>query len=139
MEEKQAIDKNELEQELKNPIIHQKNENCQVFNGPISGCVFAMPGSNVTQQTGQPAEQQMEEDIDVAAKLSPIFYGDKNQAKEFLAAIQGMKPTQITDLVKKWVAARKISEKSKNRDLWKVLHEAGLYDRSEANWNDQVK
>lgn len=27
--------------------------NCQVFNGDITGCVFAMPGSTVTQQ--QPA------------------------------------------------------------------------------------
>lgn len=139
MEEKQAIDKNELEQELKNPIIHQKNENCQVFNGPISGCVFAMPGSNVTQHAGPSANQQSEESIDVVAKLSPIFYGDKNQAKEFLAAIQGMKSTQITDLVNQWVTAKKISEMSRKRDLWKVMHEAGLYDRSEANWNDQVK
>lgn len=29
------------------------NTNCQVFNGPISGCVFAMPGSNVTQNPVQ--------------------------------------------------------------------------------------
>lgn len=32
---------------LKNPVVHQRNENCQVFNGPISGCVFAMPGATV--------------------------------------------------------------------------------------------
>lgn len=29
------------------------NTNCQVFNGPISGCIFAMPGSNVTQNSVQ--------------------------------------------------------------------------------------
>ena len=28
--------------------------NCQVFNGNISGCVFAMPGSNVNQQVTIP-------------------------------------------------------------------------------------
>ena len=28
--------------------------NAQVFNGSISGCVFAMPGSNVTQQAPLP-------------------------------------------------------------------------------------
>lgn len=32
----------------------EKGSNCQVFNGPVSGCVFAMPGSTVTQQAGQP-------------------------------------------------------------------------------------
>ena len=39
--------------ELNNPTIHQKNENCQVFNGPISGCVFAMPGATVNQHSVQ--------------------------------------------------------------------------------------
>lgn len=29
-----------------------EGSNCQVFNGNISGCVFAMPGSTVTQQAG---------------------------------------------------------------------------------------
>ncbi|MBP3756131.1 MAG: hypothetical protein J6I61_02495 [Prevotella sp.] len=32
-----------------NATIYQTNDNCQVFNGPISGCVFAMPGSTVNQ------------------------------------------------------------------------------------------
>jgi hypothetical protein len=32
-----------------NSTIYQTNENCQVFNGPISGCVFAMPGATVNQ------------------------------------------------------------------------------------------
>lgn len=39
--------------ELKNPTIHQRNENCQVFNGPISGCVFAMPGATVNHTATQ--------------------------------------------------------------------------------------
>lgn len=38
-------------------IENQTNNNCQQFFGPISGCVFAMPGANVTQQMApsQPA------------------------------------------------------------------------------------
>lgn len=36
-----------------NATIHQTNENCQVFNGPISGCVFAMPGATVNQHPVQ--------------------------------------------------------------------------------------
>lgn len=31
-------------------IAQQTNNNCQQFYGPISGCVFAMPGAQVTQQ-----------------------------------------------------------------------------------------
>ena len=37
----------------KQPTISNHNENCQVFNGPVSGCIFAMPGSNVTQSPMQ--------------------------------------------------------------------------------------
>ncbi len=48
--------------ELKNPVVHQQNENCQVFNGPISGCVFAMPGAIVNQSPVQQVKAQPESD-----------------------------------------------------------------------------
>ncbi len=38
--------------------INQTNENCQVFNGPISGCVFAMPGATVNQSPVQHIQQE---------------------------------------------------------------------------------
>ena len=54
MVEEQAMkNEGEKEQGLKNSTIHQTNENCQVFNGPISGCVFAMPGATVNQSPMQ--------------------------------------------------------------------------------------
>lgn len=36
----------------------EKGSNCQVFNGNVTGCVFAMPGSTVTQQAGQPMSSE---------------------------------------------------------------------------------
>jgi hypothetical protein len=42
-----------MEEEIcKNGVINhfEKDSNCQVFNGDIRDCVFAMPGSHVTQQ-----------------------------------------------------------------------------------------
>ncbi len=36
--------------------------NCQVFNGNITGCIFAMPGANVTQQVTNPATREDEEE-----------------------------------------------------------------------------
>ena len=113
--------------------------NCQVFNGPISGCVFAMPGANVTQNPVQPSAQLDEQQQDVVEKLKPMFYGQIEDAKAFLVSIQGMKPTQITDKVNQLVSDKKISDMSKHRDLWKVLHDCGIYDKSESNWNQQVK
>ena len=113
--------------------------NCQVFNGPISGCVFAMPGSNITQNPVQPTASLDEQQQDVVEKLRPMFYGQVEDAKAFLVSIQGMKPTQITDKVNQLVSEKKISDMSKHRDLWKVLHDCGIYDKSESNWNQQVK
>lgn len=41
-------------------IEHQENHNCQQFFGPVTGCIFAMPGSNVTSQTPQASQAPIE-------------------------------------------------------------------------------
>ena len=44
----------------------EAGSNCQVFNGNISGCTFAMPGAMVTQQAAPPmpsADEQSEGEI----------------------------------------------------------------------------
>ena len=112
---------------------------CQVFNGPVSGCVFAMPGASVTQQACRQPESLGEKDEAVVNLLKPMFFGSEEEAKAFLVSIQGMKATQITDKVNQLVSEKKISDMSKHRDLWKVLHDCGVYERSESNWNMQVK
>ncbi len=62
MVEIQIMKREEKKLELKEPTINQTNENCQVFNGPISGCVFAMPGATVNQSPVQKVN---------SAKLAP--------------------------------------------------------------------
>lgn len=129
----------------RNIINHfEAGSNCQVFNGNISGCVFAMPGANVTQQSGEAhGEGQKEEPKDesqgLVNLLKPMFFGNEAEARDFLASVQGMKPKQITEKVNLLVAKRKISDLSRKRDLWKVLHECGIYTPSESNWNSMVK
>ena len=76
---------------------------------------------------------------EVVEKLAPIFYGQTEAAREFLVSIKGMKPTQITNKVNQLVCDKKISELSRHRDLWQVLHDYKIYTRSESNWNMQVK
>ena len=117
----------------------EAGSNCQVFNGNITGCVFAMPGTAVTQNTGSQAPSLNEKEVDIVEKLKPMFFSDENNAISVLRNIQGMKPTQITDLVNKLVEERKLSDLSCHRDLYTVLHDCGIYDRSESNWNQQIK
>lgn len=121
--------------ELKNPTIYQTNENCQVFNGPISGCVFAMPGSNVTQVGG--GRQTEGRDEELARRLVPLL-GDEVEAGKFPGRIEGMKNTEITKLVNTLWEKGVIPEGTKPTDIWKVLHDLGYYTASDRNWNDQV-
>ena len=131
--------------------------NCQVFNENITGCIIAMPGVHFTQQvTNPPTRDEKEKELPAAdsrrgdeepnvssgpivSQLKPIFYGSEDEALRFLKEIRGMKPVLITQKVKRLIAEKSISELSAHRDLWAILHTAGIYDRSESNWNQQVK
>ena len=140
--------------DLKDSTIYQTNENCQVFNGPISGCVFAMPGATVNQSTVQQVsatkeenegeveheEQDEEDDADLVENLKPIFYNKEDDVRAFLKEISGMKPGDITDLVNRWVKDKRISDYGYSRKgvLWEILHEAGLYTKSRQNWCKRV-
>lgn len=83
-------------------------------------------------------KQMIEKKGEIVDKLKPIFYGDESEASNFLSEIQGMKPKQITDRVNQLVHKRTISDKSHKRELWSVLHDYGLYEKTESNWNSQV-
>ena len=82
---------------------------------------------------GQNATKEKEtETTGLLLKVKPMFYGDEREANNFLNRIQGMKPTQITALVNQLVKEKKLSDLSCHRDLWQVLHDEGLYTKSES-------
>jgi len=160
MAEEQTMKSKEKKIEHKDSTIYQTNENCQVFNGPISGCVFAMPGATVNQSPVQQVSPTMDEDkseeseddsehdepevesnVDLVEKLKPLFYNNENDVRLFLKEISGMQPNNITDLVNTWVQDKRISDYGSSRkgDLWKILHDAKLYPRTIQNWNRRVQ
>ena len=67
------------EKNQKSVVNHlEAGSNCQVFNGSITGCVFAMPGSTVTQQpaaspTQQAGEPLQEESEAEAAEIPEVL------------------------------------------------------------------
>ena len=134
------------EQDTKSVVNHfEAGANCQVFNGPITGCVFAMPGSTVTQQpvvqhTECTAEPTLLCPDDLVTKLKPLFFNNEDDVKLFLKEIDGMKDKDMTDLVNQWVGDKLISDYGNSRkgDLWTILSEAGLYKSSRQNWCRRV-
>ena len=88
---------------------------------------------------GGGSEAVSDDQQQVVDRLKPFFFGVEEEARAFFMQIQGMKATQITAKVNQLVVEKKISDMSQHRDLWTVLHDCGLYDKSESNWNQQVK
>lgn len=129
---------------------YAEGANCQVFNGAISGCVFAMPGSVVYQtpakqveadgEAAQPSSDEQHDDADLVDGLLPIFYNNEGDVREFLKEISGMSANDITDLVNRWVKDKRISDYGYSRKgiLWEKLKEAGLYSKSRQNWCRRV-
>ncbi len=74
-------------------------------------------------------------------EIAPCFFGDKAAALEFvrLARTVKKKPIIITELVNAWLETGRISPISCRRVLYNALHDHGIYDKTESNWNQQVK
>ena len=95
--------------------------------------------AHVSYEAAPKEVELTEEQSNTVARLKPIFYGNEEEARAFLLRVQDMKALQITTLVNTLVSERKISEMSRHRDLYTVLSDCGIYDKSESNWNQQVK
>lgn len=80
-----------------------------------------------------------EEEKEIVSELKNVFWGDEEETAKFLQCIRNMKDKEITQLVNKLVAERKISDQSCKRPLWTILHKHKLYTATESNWNTQVK
>ena len=72
-------------------------------------------------------------------EIVSCFMGIRENALQFVNMARNMKPKEITKLVSAWLVMKKISSLSCKRDLWKPLHEHGIYECTEQNWNNQVQ
>ena len=92
-----------------------------------------------SQSTGNEGTTGVSSDEAWIDELVSCFMGDRGAALEFVRMARCLQPKQITELVNAWVKQRKISELSCRRDLWRPLHEHGVYACSESNWNSQMR
>ena len=101
------------------------------------------PHTDVDAEEEQSQDEEDEEKsqaTNLIDLLKPIFYNNEDNVKLFLKEINGMKQKDITDLVNKWVADKRISDYGNSRkgDLWSILKDAGLYAKSRQNWCRRV-
>ena len=84
-------------------------------------------GQDILKDMAQASSQ----DEDWIGEILLCFMGDKANALEFVRLARMLKPAQITNLVNAWLVEKKISDISYNRDLWKPLHNHGIYPCTE--------
>lgn len=72
-------------------------------------------------------------------QLAPIFKGNTDNVRDFLRLTREHLPTDITRLVSLWVKEKRICMEHCHRPLWTILHNAGIYKPTEANWNMQIE
>lgn len=94
------------------------------------------------KQLGFSEEDTSNSDEDQECKLiqqlTPFFFGETDRVREFLLLVKDMKSTEITRLVSLWVKEKRILSTHCHRPLWQILHKAGIYLPTEANWNMQL-
>lgn len=90
---------------------------------------------------GKPSDEKplTDEEKEIIFELKTVFWGDEEEATQFLHCIKNMKDRDITQLVNKLVDGKKISDQSRKRPLWTILNKYKLYTATEQNWNYQVK
>ena len=72
-------------------------------------------------------------------ELTPIFYGNKEQAEDYIKKIKNKtKDVQIVRYTAQLVNENTISEMSCRRVLYRILLDHGLYTKSESNWNQVI-
>ena len=99
------------ENETKNVVNHfEAGANCQVFNGPITGCVFAMPGSTVTQQPVVQHTEVEEEDPHSEEQEEEVIPEGEELCKFIHPAIDKVRARKVHMVLKRLVSSHGIQE-----------------------------
>ena len=119
--------------------------NTIITGGTFEGSVYTSPQATATddnhetETTGETEITTVDEENNIAGRLAAVFYGDMEEAKKFLKTIAVMPQKEIPDVVNRLVSEKIISNRSHKHDLWKILHDEGIYLRTESNWNMYVR
>ena len=104
-----------MEENSKKSVVNhfEAGSNCQVFNGNISGCVFAMPGSTVTPNSPGTVPNGSKPDARVQAD-SPRTVANESRDEELChfihPSVDSRQEWQVHDEVKRLVVHQGLQE-----------------------------
>ena len=119
----------------------ETGSNCQVFNGNITGCVFAMPGSTVTQQAAQPTDSCGAEN---RACTNELPAGDGQERDEELfhfihPLVDSAHEWQVHDEVKRLVRRQGLQEICRYLSQLSEAQKVLLPQNAEKAYNELVR
>ena len=96
---------------------------------------YSLPDGGLTKADAGTAENNET----LLEELTPIFYGNKEQAEDYIQKIKNItKDVEKIRYTAQLVNENTISEMSCHRDLYSILHDHRLYNKSESNWNKVI-
>lgn len=121
-----------------------------VFNAPVTVGTFVKVESGATYiknkfdnvehfNEAREEDSLVEDGVDADAALLSVFMGDRQEMEKYLKAITGATDIQVATITKEFVSRRKISEVSKNKTLYDILKQKGLYSRTYDNWIKSIR
>ena len=125
-------------------IERQENHDCQQFFGPVSGCVFAMPGSHVTMPSEKPSHQQFDAavpqpDEELFRFIHPSVTDEKERIKihqEVKNLVRGYPIPEIFKHLNTMAEKERIYYKTINHATFREeLERLGLPDDSQPNYS----
>ena len=131
-----------MEEDKRSVVNHfEAGSNCQVFNGNITGCVFAMPGSTVTQQAGQPMDSCGVENQPCTNEL-PAGDGQEHDEELFHfihPLVDSAHEWQVHDEVKRLVRRQGIQEICRYLSQLSEAQKVLLPQNAEKAYNELVR
>lgn len=131
-----------MEEDKRSVVNHfETGSNCQVFNGNITGCVFAMPGSTVTQQAAQPTDSCGAEN---RACTNELPAGDGQERDEELfhfihPLVDSAHEWQVHDEVKRLVRRQGLQEICRYLSQLSEAQKVLLPQNAEKAYNELVR
>lgn len=123
----------------------QENNNCQQFFGPVSGCVFAMPGSHVTMPSEKPSPQQPrvpQPGEELFRFIHPSVTDEKERIKihqEVKNLVSGYPIPEIFQHLNQMAEKERIYYKTINHAIFREeLERLGLPDDSQPNYSTKT-
>ncbi len=91
------------------------------------------------QKHPQTIEMQKKNDDWIVELLAHLCYEDEQVARSILENVRGKEDFVIVDIIYERKQQKQISQKTQNREIWRILHAAKLYQSTEGNFNTALR